>query len=83
MGNLEIKKRGRDSLRRLLHARTRRGLPASDTNFSLELPGSPQINENEGGLRTEKVRVNDSTVEIELASSHKLGEELPNGEDFL
>ncbi|GFW31599.1 hypothetical protein TNCV_4420321 [Trichonephila clavipes] len=41
----------------------------------------PGINENEGGFRIEKLR--DSTVKVDPASSHKLGVELPNSEDFL
>ncbi|GFX68175.1 hypothetical protein TNCV_4439981 [Trichonephila clavipes] len=53
------------------------------TYFSLELPGSPRINENEGGLRTKKLRVNDKMVEIEQGSSHKLDVELPNSEVLL
>ncbi|GFY23914.1 hypothetical protein TNCV_3537081 [Trichonephila clavipes] len=56
MGNLEVKKGERESLQGHLLERTRRGLSTSDTNFSLELPGSPRINEKEGGMRTEKSR---------------------------
>ncbi|GFX48735.1 hypothetical protein TNCV_408421 [Trichonephila clavipes] len=41
-----------------------------------------KINENEGGLRIEEFRVSNSTVEIEPASSHKLGVELPKSEDL-
>ncbi|GFV91675.1 hypothetical protein TNCV_4762401 [Trichonephila clavipes] len=43
IGNLEVKKGERDSLRRLLLERIRRGRSVSDINFSLELPGSPRI----------------------------------------
>ncbi|GFS83395.1 hypothetical protein TNCV_601141 [Trichonephila clavipes] len=53
------------------------------TNFSLESPGSPRINEDEGGLMTKEFLISDSTLEIEQASSHKLGVELRNRENFL
>ncbi|GFY25255.1 hypothetical protein TNCV_2483761 [Trichonephila clavipes] len=43
----------------------------------LAIPGSPRIKENEGELRTKEFRISNHTVEIEPASSPKLGEELP------
>ncbi|GFS96737.1 hypothetical protein TNCV_4754281 [Trichonephila clavipes] len=76
-----LKRRAR-ILRRLDVREPKRPL-SSDTNFSLELPGSSRINENEGGLRTEKLRVSDSTMEIELASSNKLGVESASSDVFL
>ncbi|GFU30634.1 hypothetical protein TNCV_3438021 [Trichonephila clavipes] len=39
----KVKKGELDSLQKLLLERIRRGLRASDTNFSLELPGSPRV----------------------------------------
>ncbi|GFY35112.1 hypothetical protein TNCV_5044871 [Trichonephila clavipes] len=51
--------------------------------FSLELPESPRMNENEGGLKIAEFRVSNSTVEIESASSYKLGVKLPKSEEFL
>ncbi|GFV43831.1 hypothetical protein TNCV_1658761 [Trichonephila clavipes] len=73
----------RGRLRRHLLERNQKASHQRCTNFSLELPGSLRIDENEDGLRTEKLRVSDSTMEIEHVSSHKLGMELPNSEDFL
>ncbi|GFS65540.1 hypothetical protein TNCV_2469241 [Trichonephila clavipes] len=54
MGILEVKKGRRESLRRLLVERTRKSLSASDTNFNLESPGSPRINEKERRMENRK-----------------------------
>ncbi|GFU34599.1 hypothetical protein TNCV_1993281 [Trichonephila clavipes] len=69
MENLEVKK-GELYLRE------------SEEAFQSAIPGSSRINESEDGLKTEKCRVSNSTVDIEPASSHKLCVELQKSEDF-
>ncbi|GFX58949.1 hypothetical protein TNCV_806531 [Trichonephila clavipes] len=73
----EITKKNRTDLRE-----PRRGLSQARKELSVELHGIPRINENEGGLRTEKLRVSDRMVKIEQASTKELAVELPRSVVF-
>ncbi|GFW46084.1 hypothetical protein TNCV_3277011 [Trichonephila clavipes] len=73
MGNPDVKKESEADYDDIYLREPKEASRQRYISFGLELPESPRINENEGGLRTEKLRVSDITEQASELTQTRCG----------